>query len=498
MNYSTHRISLDIHDTASQISISVKRNDSNRKIIATLMENGKPYTITEECRAEFNAITVGDIGTVPTQVECTIDGNTIQYIISPSVTEGSGTKECEFKLYGADDALLTSPRFTIIVEDAIYNGEGVTEGEGEVSVLTSLISDATTLITDVTTKLENGDFQGEQGIQGEPGLNGRDGVDGKNGANGINGVSPTIDVVTENGVKTLVITDVKGTKKVAIDDLISEEIGVSTVEFVSLFDVFYGDKTDMRSKSLVAVENQSSGAAFLAHITKDDVTDDYNISFGDDYVTIGDVMGLNPVDVKCGIGEVFNLYEHFGLSGNDTIIIEDAELSILERGLFDGVANLSTIASLFANKSSSGSSSESTAKYAEVKYVEADDDIVKICGQDGYPDVTIVVEVTMSCGCSFTDTLRYYTEDYSTYTITSTYFDPSNYTSVDLHSGSNFDLLKHYEGGHADATWGGCNGETPTKILVKSVSYGDVADGETKVITNGEVSMALLVNLGVL
>lgn len=187
MNYSIHRISLDIHDTASQVSISVKRNDSHRKIIATLTENGKPYAITEECRAEFNAKTSGVVDYIPINVECTIENNTIQYVVSPSVTEEYGTKECEFKLYGADSALLTSPRFTIIVEDAIYNGDGETEGSGEVSVLASLITDVTTLIDEVNTKLENGEFKGEKGDPGEKGDTGPQGEKGDTGPQGPQG-----------------------------------------------------------------------------------------------------------------------------------------------------------------------------------------------------------------------------------------------------------------------------------------------------------------------
>ena len=134
MNYSTYRISLDIHDTASQVSIPVKSGDSYRKIIATLAEDGRPYEITKECRVEFNCLTESDN---IKQVECEVKDDTIYYLISPSVTETMGIKECEFKLYGADDALLTSPRFTIVVEEAIYNGEGDTEGAGEVSVCPS-------------------------------------------------------------------------------------------------------------------------------------------------------------------------------------------------------------------------------------------------------------------------------------------------------------------------------------------------------------------------
>lgn len=266
---------------------------------------------------------------------------------------------------------------------------------------------------------------------------------------------------------------------------------VEISEFVDLFDVFYGDKTDMQGKSLIAIENQGSGNILTVDVTKDDVTEEYYISFSEGAIDIGGMADSSAAE--CGVGEVFNLYEHFGLSGSDTIIVTSVELGITERGLFDGVANLSTIASLFAKKTSS----ESASKYAEVKYVEVGDDITMLLGQDGYPDVTIGVEVTMSCGCSFTDTIKYYTEDYITYLISSTYYDPSSYTSIDLHNGDKFSLIKHYSYGHQDATYGSCD-ETPTKILVKSVTYGGNEDGETRVITNGDASTSFLVQLGVI
>lgn len=187
MNYSIHRISLDIHDTSSQVGISVKRGDSNRLIIVTLTENGKPYVITNECRAEFNGKAIGTSGD-PIKVDCDIKNNTIRYVISPSVTNDSGTKECEFKLYGANNALLTAPRFTIYVEDSIYNGKGVTEGEGEVSTLTALISEATTLIYDIETKLKNGELKGEKGEDGYTPVKGVDYFDGKDGNTPVKGI----------------------------------------------------------------------------------------------------------------------------------------------------------------------------------------------------------------------------------------------------------------------------------------------------------------------
>ena len=55
MNAVVHKISLDIHDAASQVSISVKKGDNTRKIVAVLSENGKGIyapeneVLLEEC-----------------------------------------------------------------------------------------------------------------------------------------------------------------------------------------------------------------------------------------------------------------------------------------------------------------------------------------------------------------------------------------------------------------------------------------------------------------
>lgn len=164
MNYSNYRISLDIHDISSQVSLNAKKGDTSRKILITLMENGLPYRISSECSAVFTAKKPdGNI----LYNACTIEDCTIIYALTPQTTSVDGKIECEIRLYGADNALITSPRFTIVVDATVYNDGDVVESTSEASALTALVSEATTLIDNVETKLANGEFKGEKGDKGD-------------------------------------------------------------------------------------------------------------------------------------------------------------------------------------------------------------------------------------------------------------------------------------------------------------------------------------------
>ena len=178
MNYSNYRISLDIHDTASQVSVSVKKGDTKRRICAVLTENGKPYTITEGCYAVFRAKKPADKDGKRAVIfnDCTIEGNIIYYPIVASYTDTVGIADCEITLYGADDGVITSPRFTLVIDWTVTaDDEVVSAGQNEVSALTALISRATALKNEIETKLANGEFVGEQGVPGEKGADGKDG-----------------------------------------------------------------------------------------------------------------------------------------------------------------------------------------------------------------------------------------------------------------------------------------------------------------------------------
>lgn len=122
MIYTTHRVSLDIHDTSSQVFITVKRGVTNRQIFAYLTEDGKPYTLTEDCYAVFDG--KKDDGGI-LHNSCEINGNCIKYNFTEATVSSVGKVYCEFKVYGKDGALITSPTFTIIVHDSAVRDEDI-------------------------------------------------------------------------------------------------------------------------------------------------------------------------------------------------------------------------------------------------------------------------------------------------------------------------------------------------------------------------------------
>lgn len=163
MTNSYYKISLDIHDHGSHVSLKAKRGDTGRLLYITLMDGRKPYVITSECYAVFTAKKAdGNI----LYNKCSIIGNTITYAFTPQTTSAVGQADCEIKLYGAEDKLLTSARFALIVEDTVYNEGDEVEPMSEVTALTALIFDATTLINEVERKLANGEFIGPPGNNG--------------------------------------------------------------------------------------------------------------------------------------------------------------------------------------------------------------------------------------------------------------------------------------------------------------------------------------------
>lgn len=163
MTNSHYKISLDIHDHSSHVSLKAKKGDTGRILYINLMDGSKPYIITKECYAVFTAKKAD--GNILFN-ECSILGNAIVYTFTPQTCSSVGKADCEIKLYGAENKLLTSARFSLLVEDTVFNEGDEVESEREVTALTSLISKTTAIINDVETKLDNGDFVGPQGVSG--------------------------------------------------------------------------------------------------------------------------------------------------------------------------------------------------------------------------------------------------------------------------------------------------------------------------------------------
>lgn len=138
MDFIYHRISLDIHTAKSQATLKVKQGDTSRKLLITLCENGLPYHIANDCYADFSAVKADGNYLFN---DCTISGNTIEYTFTAQTSAAVGAMACEITLYGKDGQRITSPRFTIIVEETVYNGEEIVSSP-EANALNELIDRA--------------------------------------------------------------------------------------------------------------------------------------------------------------------------------------------------------------------------------------------------------------------------------------------------------------------------------------------------------------------
>ena len=133
MRDSVYRFTLDIHELASQVQIKAKKNDIARKIYITLMEEGKPYNIDAGCFAVF--MMKKPDGTIIMN-DCYLinSGSIIAYDFTEQTTTSEGMCECEIRLYGRENDIITSPRFTMLVSDNVYE-DGQVESTDEFTSL---------------------------------------------------------------------------------------------------------------------------------------------------------------------------------------------------------------------------------------------------------------------------------------------------------------------------------------------------------------------------
>lgn len=164
MGYFSHKIVLDMHSTISQASLSVKLGDTNWKICAILTDNGKTYNIPEGSTAIFTGKKADNTDLFN---DCIIEGNAIIYDFTEQTCSAVGRVDCEIRLTDAEGKIITSPSFTIVVENTVVDEDHIIESNNEVQELTKLVNE-------VETKLENGEFVGEKGEKGDTPVKGVD------------------------------------------------------------------------------------------------------------------------------------------------------------------------------------------------------------------------------------------------------------------------------------------------------------------------------------
>ncbi len=155
MNFSNYRLSLDIHETESGLSLRAKKGDTIRKIYVTLMDGGAPYRITPDCTAAFTARKPDD--TVVFNY-ATIENNAIVYALTPQTTASAGQVRCEVRLYGGDGRLITSPRFFLDVDDTVFTEGDEVVSEDEYTILEDAIDEVHQAVVDFESLIASGHF----------------------------------------------------------------------------------------------------------------------------------------------------------------------------------------------------------------------------------------------------------------------------------------------------------------------------------------------------
>lgn len=130
------RITLNLQETNTMVSIRAKRGDTGRKLLIHLSDGSIPYHISDDCYATFTAKKPDG-----TKINnpCTIENNVIEYEFTDQTCTAVGTMKAEIRLYGADDKMITSACFLVNVYDTVFRDGDEVDSEGEMNTLDDLI-----------------------------------------------------------------------------------------------------------------------------------------------------------------------------------------------------------------------------------------------------------------------------------------------------------------------------------------------------------------------
>lgn len=162
MNYSKYRFTLDMQRNVSQVSIPARRYDNGITLHISLTDGGKPYFIEDGCLAVFYGRKADG---EPLQNSCIIENNrVICYEFTEQTTACDGIVDCEVRLYGANNRLITSPRFIIVVHPRAVNDNDFPLSDSERSFLDQIVIDELErkdFIENLKARVENGELDGK-------------------------------------------------------------------------------------------------------------------------------------------------------------------------------------------------------------------------------------------------------------------------------------------------------------------------------------------------
>ena len=121
MNNSTYRFTLDLQKHNSQMSIAVFRYDTAVRLYISLTDGGKPYYISDGNYAVFYGKRA-DGETL--SHKCMIRENTeIVYDFEDTTACVDGVVDCQIRLYGKDNQIISAPKFIIVVDERVVTDE---------------------------------------------------------------------------------------------------------------------------------------------------------------------------------------------------------------------------------------------------------------------------------------------------------------------------------------------------------------------------------------
>ena len=171
MKYAVSRITLDLQDTSSPITLSAKQGDSMREIICGFRDDSGQYKLDPGFSVVFTAQKPsGNL----IYNECSVDGNYARYQFTEQTVSEIGPLKCEFKIYDdlSKPPKLTSPRFMINVEKPVFNDGDIPESSYEFLAVQDIVKKTTVeylethpTITDAT--LTKADFAADAQAVGD-------------------------------------------------------------------------------------------------------------------------------------------------------------------------------------------------------------------------------------------------------------------------------------------------------------------------------------------
>lgn len=137
------RITLNLQETNTMVTVKAKKSDTGRILQIYLADGNVPYHISDDCYAAFTAQKPDG-----TKIHnpCTIENNVIEYEFTEQTCASVGTLTAEIKIYGADRKMITSASFLIVVCDTVFTDGDEVSSEEEMNTLDDLILRATELL----------------------------------------------------------------------------------------------------------------------------------------------------------------------------------------------------------------------------------------------------------------------------------------------------------------------------------------------------------------